>query len=114
MHITCLEISDPIEVNILNLSIGSNFGVDGASMKEVDQSISSAFSAYYNNEISFDEIVRTLEYFSNTKPDFIILTQPQTDYLALMNNAITVGRSGQQIHLLEFNNNSLDKVLFNV
>ena len=114
MHITCLEISSPTEVNILNISISSNFGVDGASMKEVDQSVLSAFSAYYNDEISFDEIERTLEYFLNTKADFIILTQQQTDFLELMNNAITVGRSGQQIHLLEFNNNSLDKVFLNV
>ena len=42
------------------------------------------------------------------------MQQQQIDYLNLMNDAITVGRNGQQIHLLEFNNNSLRKVLFNV
>jgi hypothetical protein len=80
----------------------------------VDQSVSNAFDAYYNNEILFDGIVRSLDYYSDVSADFIILTQQQIDYLNLMNDAITVGRNGQQIHLLEFNNNSLRKVLFNV
>ena len=113
MHITCLEISSSVDVNVLDLSIDNNFCVSGASMKEIDQSISNTFSAYYNNEISFDEIVKSLDYFLNTKADFIILTQQQTDHLSLMNDAITVGRKGQQIHLLEFNNDSLRKVLLN-
>ena len=114
MHITCLEINSLSEVNILDLSIDNNFNVNAASMKEADQSVANAFDAYYNNEILFDGIVRSLDYYSDTEANFIILTRQQTDCLNLMDSAITIGRSGQQIHLLEFNNDSLRKVLFNV
>ena len=114
MHITCLEINNLSDVNVLDLDIDSSFNVCAASSREVDRSVSNAFDAYYNNEILFDGIVRSLDYYADVSADFIILTQQQIDYLNLMDDAITVGRNGQQIHLLEFNNDSLRKVLFSV
>lgn len=114
MNITCLEINNLSDVNILDLDIDTNFSVCAASTREVEKSVANAFDAYYNNEILFDGIVRSLDYYANTEADFIILTQQQIDYLNLGDDIITVGRNGQQIYLLEFNNSSLRKVLFNV
>lgn len=114
MHITCLEINNLADVNAIDLSIDNNFSIDAASMKEVDQSVSNAFDAYYNNEILFDGVVRSLQHYSDVNADFIILTQQQLDYLNVSDDAITIGRNGQQIHLLEFNDKSLRRILFNV
>ena len=114
MHITCLEINNLSDISVLDLSIGNDFNVDAASMKEVNQSVTNAFCAYYDEDIMFDELVKSLEYYSGANADFIILTQQQIDYLNLMNDAITVGRKGQQIHLLKFSDDSLQKVFFNV
>ena len=114
MNITCLEINNLSDISFLNLSIDNDFNVNAASMKEVNQSVTNAFCAYYDEDILFDELVKSLEYYSGTNADFIILTQQQIDYLNLMNDAITVGRKGQQIHLLKFSDDSLQKVFYNV
>lgn len=114
MHITCLEINNLSDVNILELSIDNNFSVDAASMREVDQSVTNAFDAYYDNEILFDGVVRSLAYYENVEPDFIVLTKQQLNELEQISDVITVGSRGRQLHLLEFNNSSLRKVLFNV
>ena len=114
MHISCLEINNLSDINILDLGIDNNFNVNSASVKEVGQSVINAFSAYHDEYILFDEVSESLEYFLNTNADFIILTQQQINHLYLMDDAITVGRNGQQIHLLKFNEESLQKVFYNV
>ena len=114
MRISCLEINSSTNIHCINLSLGQSFNVEAASCDELSQEALETFSSYLNNEIVFNDIEKSLEYFDNVNADFIILTKQQTDFLDLMDNAITIGRSGQQIHLLEFNNNSLDKVFLNV
>ena len=114
MHISCLEVNSNSDINILDLCLDTSFSVEAAACGPVDERVINTIDAYYNNDVSFEEITKSIRHFSNSNADFIILTHRQIQSLDLSGEAIVVGKAGQQIYLLDFNSDSLRKVLYYV
>lgn len=114
MHISCLEINSGSDINILDLCLDSSFSVEAAACGPVDDCVINTIEAYYNNEVSFDEIVKSIKHFSDANTNFIILTHRQIQRLGLSDDVIVIGKPGQQIYLLDLNSDALRKVLYHV
>ena len=113
MNLSCLEINSTFDANFLDICLDKFFSVEAASIKELDSSITNSFDTFFNNEILFDGVVRSIRQYSDYNVDFIILSNRQTKMKNLVDSSIVVGKSDQQIHLLEFNEENLRKVLIN-
>ena len=114
MHISCLEINSGSDINVIDLCLDNSFSVEAAACGPVDDCVINTIDAYYNNEVSFDEIVKSIRHFSNANTNFIILTHKQLQSLGLGSDIIVVGKPGQQIYLLDLNSDGLRKVLYHV
>jgi len=114
MHISCLEVNSNSDINILDLCLDASYSVEAAACGPVDERVINTIDAYYNNEVSFEEITKSIRHFSNSNADFIILTRKQLQSLDLGNDIIVIGKPGQQIYLLDLNSDALRKVLYHV
>ena len=114
MRISCLEINSSTDIHHINLSLGQSFNVEAASCDDLSQEALQTFSSYLSNEIVFNDIEKSLNYFDNVSADFIILNQSQVQNIEIVDSAIVLGKKGQALHLLEFNSDSLKKILTNV
>lgn len=113
MRISCLEINSSTDIHHINLSLGRSFNVEAASCDDLSQEALETFSSYLSNEIVFKDIEKSLGYFDNVSADFIILNQSQVQNIEIVDSAIVLGKKGQALHLLEFNSDSLKRILTN-
>ena len=113
MHISCLEINSSNDIHCINLSLGRSFNVEAASCDTLSQEALETFNSYLNDEIVFDDIEKSVDYFDNVNADFIILNQNQVKNNEISDLAIVLGKKGQALYLLEFNSDSLERILTN-
>lgn len=114
MYISCFEVNSNSDFNILSLRLDNYFNVESASCEPVCVSVINTINSFCNNEISFEEVIKSIRYYNNINPSFIILTTKQFQRLSSDRNIITVGKPGQQIYLFNFNHESFRKVLCSV